>query len=124
MFLLHGLQERPRRLQPYKHCSVTFSKLISRFSQGFSHIFLQLRIRTCVFGVVRLRRESHAGTVRTSGLGSGVVRAAAVPRETNLTCMTDGIKFETSLWFLINFSGCSATSTFVELLPIQESVAR
>lgn len=39
---------------------------------------------TCVFGVVCLRRESHAGAVRAAGLGGGVVGAAAVPRETNL----------------------------------------
>ena len=42
------------------------------------------RIRACVFGVVGLRREPHAGAVRTAGLGGGVVGAAAVPRQTDL----------------------------------------
>ena len=39
---------------------------------------------TCVFGVVCLRRESHAGAVRAAGLCSGVVGAAAVPRQADL----------------------------------------
>ena len=62
---------------------------------------------TCVFGVVCLRRESHAGAVRAAGLGGGVVGAAAVPRETNLehgrvgTCTWINLKILSD--FLLHF---------------------